>query len=214
MVDENNPTTAPRRDNEAQPDAAVHEAAAANKASAQDKSLEQQPSAEEFALLLEDARRKAEAQWDEYLRARAELDNVRKRSHREVENARKYAVEKFALELLPVKDSLELGLAAVAEGKVDVDKLREGKELTLRILTQTMEKFGIRELNPHGEKFNPELHEAMALQETDSVAPHTVVNVIQKGYVLHDRLIRPAMVIISKAPEVAPDIQSGDEKLF
>ncbi|WJW76456.1 nucleotide exchange factor GrpE [Thiohalobacter sp. IOR34] len=161
----------------------------------------QAEAASELHALLEDARSKADEHWNQCLRLQAELDNLRKRGERDLANAHKFALEKFAAELLPVKDSLEMGLAAAAEGEtIDPVKLKEGTELTLKMLASAMEKFGIKEIYPLGEKFNPELHEAMSMQERDDVEPNTVVTVVQKGYVLNDRLIRPAMVIVSKAP--------------
>jgi molecular chaperone GrpE len=161
------------------------------------------PDTGDIAALLEDARSKADAHWDQCLRLQAELDNLRKRAERDLANAHKFALERFATELLPVRDSMEMGLAAFdAEGS-DVGKLREGVELTLQMLTGAMAKFQIREVNPENEPFNPEYHQAMSLQERGDVPPNTVVTVVQKGYLLNDRLIRPAMVIVSKAPAAA-----------
>ncbi|HEB97502.1 MAG TPA: nucleotide exchange factor GrpE [Sedimenticola thiotaurini] len=154
---------------------------------------------EELRLLLEDARAKADDHWDQLVRARAELDNLRKRQARELENAHKFALERFAKELLPVRDSLELGLSAAQESNTDVDKLKEGMELTLKLLTDVMAKFDIVEIDPQDEPFNPELHQAMSMQPRDDVPPNTVVNVVQKGYTLNGRVIRPAMVMVSQA---------------
>jgi molecular chaperone GrpE len=154
-----------------------------------------------LTALLEDARGKADEHWDQCLHLQAELDNLRKRSERDLANAHKYALERFAGELLPVRDSMEMGLQAFAAESADVDKLREGVELTLQILTNAMGKFEIREVNPANEPFNPDFHQAMSLQERTDLAPNTVVAVVQKGYTLHGRLLRPAMVIVSKAPE-------------
>jgi len=154
----------------------------------------------ELAALLEDARGKADEHWDQCLRLRADLENLRKRSERELANAHKYALEKFTRELLPVRDSLELGLAAASDEHADADKVREGVELTLQMLTGALEKFAIQEINPQDERFDPDFHQAMSMQERTDVEPNMVVTVIQKGYLLHDRLIRPAMVIVSKAP--------------
>ena len=150
---------------------------------------------------LEEAERLAGERWEQCLRLQAEIDNLRKRSERDIANAHRFGLEKFASELLPVKDSLEMGLLATAETQhVDPEKLKEGMELTLRMLTSAMEKHGIKEINPLGEKFNPDYHEAMSMQERDDVDPNTVVQVVQKGYTLNDRLLRPAMVIVAKAP--------------
>jgi len=153
----------------------------------------------ELHSLLEDARSKADEHWDQCLRLQAELDNLRKRNERDLANAHKFALEKFAAELLPVKDSLEMGLAAADEQNADVGKLKEGSELTLKMLGSALEKFNIKEINPLNESFNPEYHEAMSIQERADVAANTIVTVVQKGYLLNERLIRPAMVIVSRA---------------
>jgi molecular chaperone GrpE len=149
---------------------------------------------------LEEARAKADDYWNRLLRAQAEMENLRKRNARELEQAHRFAVERFATELLAVKDSLELGVDA-AGGKTDAEKLREGIELTLKMLIQVMEKFNIEEINPKGAPFDPTRHQAMAMQENRELPPNTVVTVMQKGYALNERLLRPAMVIVSKAPE-------------
>ncbi len=155
-------------------------------------------SVEDLALMLEEARNKAAENWDQVLRVQAELENSRRRAQRDVESAHKYALEKFALELLPVKDSLEMGLDAASSEDANVEKLREGTELTLKMLASAMEKFGIKEVNPVGEPFDPEQHQAMTMQESEEHEPNTVIAVMQKGYLLNDRLIRPAMVVVCK----------------
>jgi len=157
----------------------------------------------ELSALLEDARGKADEHWDQCLRLQADLDNLRKRAERDVASAHKFALERFAAELLPVRDSLEMGLTAFEAEGADPEKLREGVELTLQMLTSAMGKFQIREVNPRDERFDPEFHQAMSLQERDDVEPNTVVTVVQKGYLLNERLLRPAMVIVSKAPDAA-----------
>ncbi|SEP82418.1 molecular chaperone GrpE [Ectothiorhodospira magna] len=148
---------------------------------------------------LEEAQKQAQDHWDKLVRAQAELDNLRKRMSRDVENAHKYALERFAGELLPVKDSLEMGLEA-AQGEADLSKIREGTALTLKMLEQAMAKHGIETVDPTGQRFDPERHQAMSLQEQAELEPNTVMTVLQKGYLLNDRLLRPAMVIVSKAP--------------
>lgn len=155
---------------------------------------------DELDQQLEDAQQQVADYHDKMLRMQAEMDNLRKRTERDVSNAHKYAVEKFANELLQVKDSLELGLN-MCEGAEDIDvaKLHEGSELTLKMLGNAFEKFSIAEVNPVGETFDANLHEAMTMQESAEHAPNTVLTVVQKGYTLHGRLIRPAMVIVSKA---------------
>lgn len=140
---------------------------------------------------------RADENWDRYLRAVAELDNVRKRAARDVESARKFALERFATELLAVKDSLEMGLAAA--DAADVESLLEGSKATLKQLTATMERFGVVEVDPEGEPFDPTLHEAMTTQPTTQVEPGTVLTVFQKGYTLNGRLLRPARVVVAAA---------------
>jgi len=152
----------------------------------------------DLELELEEARREAASHMDEFLRARAELDNLRKRSARDVEHAHKYGLERFMNELLPVKDSIELGLNAADDSVADAAKLREGLELTLKLFEAASEKFGLEEVNPEGQSFDPEYHQAMSMQESPDVPAGTVVTVVQKGYVLNDRLLRPAMVIVAK----------------
>jgi len=147
---------------------------------------------------LEDAQQQASEYHDKMLRMQAEMENLRKRTERDVSNAHKYAVEKFANELLQVKDSLELGLSAE---DINVEKLQEGTELTLKILSNAFEKFSLVEVDPLGEAFDPNLHEAMTMQESTEHEPNSVLTVVQKGYTLHGRLIRPAMVIVAKAAE-------------
>ena len=155
---------------------------------------------QELTKLLEDARNKADEHWDQLVRSRAELDNLRKRNQRDLENAHKFALEKFSQDLLQVWDSLELGHQAAQDEAADVGKLREGTELTLKLLSSVMEKNGIEQIDPMGQPFNPEFHQAMAMQENAEVDPNTVVAVVQKGYLLNGRLLRPAMVMVSKAP--------------
>ena len=145
------------------------------------------------------ARAKADEHWQAYLRAVAETENVRRRAAREVEAASRYAIERFAGELLEVRDSLELGIAAGATA--DPARLVEGMEATLRLVNRAFEKSGISVLDPQGQPFNPELHEAMVAQPSAELAPGTVMAVVQKGYVLNGRLLRPARVVIARAPD-------------
>lgn len=145
------------------------------------------------------AEERAKNHWDQYLRALADVDNVRKRGAKDLENARQFAVEKFAQDLIGVKDSLELGIATSSKegaNKTDVAGLIEGQNATLRLLAKAFEKAQIEEINPEGQPFNPELHEAMMAQPSDA-APNTVLAVIQRGYQLNGRLLRPARVVVS-----------------
>lgn len=161
---------------------------------------EKRSEGEDLLLSLQDARAKADDYWNQLLRLRAEMANQQRRAERELENAHKYGLEKFAAEMLPVIDGLEMGLKASAAGEgVDPVKLCEGMELTLKILSASLEKFGVRALNPAGEKFNPAQHQAMAVQPASGAEPNTVLAVYQKGYLLNDRLMRPAMVVVSAA---------------
>jgi molecular chaperone GrpE len=146
---------------------------------------------------LEAARQRAEEYQNDMLRVRAEMDNLRKRSARDLENAHKFALERFITELLPVQDSLELGFQA-AQKSCDTESLRQGVDLTLKMLVAALEKSGVKTVDPAGEKFNPEFHQAMSMQESDGAEPGTVLMVVQKGYLLNGRLIRPAMVIVAK----------------
>ncbi len=155
---------------------------------------------------LEEAEKKAEENWDQLVRAKAELENIRRRSERELENAHKYALEKFAQELLPVIDSMEMGVAAAQDENADVSKLREGTEMTLKMFLNAIDKFGIKSVHPVNEEFNPEHHQAMSMIDSDQHEPNTVIDVMQKGYLLNDRLVRPAMVVVSSANS------SGGEK--
>lgn len=141
----------------------------------------------------------ADENWDRYLRAAAELDNVRKRAARDMDNARKFALERFATELLAVRDSLEMGLQAA--GEASAADLIEGNRATLKQLVTTMERFGVSEVDPQGEPFDPAFHEAMTMQPSAEVEPNTVLTVFQKGYTLNGRLLRPARVVVAAPPE-------------
>ena len=150
-------------------------------------------------LLQENERLKMEVQEssDKAVRATAELDNIRKRTSRDIENAHKYALERFVNELLPVVDSMELGINA-SQSAEDIESLREGMDLTLKMLFDCMGKFGVKTIDPAGEKFDPEWHEAVSMQELEGSEPGQVVTVMQKGYELNGRLVRPAMVVVAK----------------
>jgi len=160
-------------------------------------------SAEDLLDLLEKARAKADEHYDQMMRAHAELENLKRRHARDLENAHKYALDKFVAELLGVWDSLELGHNAALDETADVPKLREGTELTLKMLSDAMGKFGVEQIDPLNEVFNPELHQAMSMQPRADVPANTVVAVVQKGYTLNGRLVRPAMVMVSQAPAPA-----------
>ena len=147
---------------------------------------------------LQAMRELAAANHDRYLRAVAELDNVRKRAARDVEKARRYGLERLAQALLPVIDSLEAGLASAEQATAE--SLLDGKRATMRLMNSALEQVGIKELDPHGEPFDPALHEAMAVAPSDNAEPGTVIEVFQKGYSIHDRLLRAARVIVAGEP--------------
>jgi len=155
-------------------------------------------SVEQLQQALQEAQEKSSEHWDLYTRSVAELENVKRRAEKDVQSAHKFALEKFSQDLLAVKDSLELGLSTE---DADADKLREGTDLTLKMLSQVLEKFNIVEINPVGESFDPNHHQAMSMQPSNEYEPNTVIAVMQKGYLLNDRLLRPAMVIVSKVAD-------------
>jgi len=148
--------------------------------------------------------KKADEHYDQLVRAHAEIENLKRRHTQELEKAHKYALDKFVGELLTIWDSLELGLQAAQNDEVDVASLREGTELTVKMFGDVMEKFNVERINPEGETFNPEFHQAMSMVPNAEMAPNTVMAVMQKGVSLNGRLIRPAMVVVSQAmPEAA-----------
>jgi molecular chaperone GrpE len=154
--------------------------------------VESMPSLEQ---LLKKAELDAAEHYDAWLRAKADAENIRKRAQIDIANAHKYAIENFSVELLAVMDSLE---AALAVENATVENFKSGMELTLKQLITAFEKFNIKLIDPQGEKFDPHLHQAMSMVDSD-LPPNTVVHVMQKGYVLNDRVIRPALVMVSKA---------------
>lgn len=155
---------------------------------------------EQLTSLLEEAQAKADENWNQLLRVRAEMENLKRRHANELEKAHKFALDGFVRELLQVRDSLELGHDAARDKGADVTKLREGTELTLKLLVSVMGRFGVEQLDPQDKPFDPEYHQAMTTQPTADIVPNTVVRVIQKGYLLNGRLVRPAMVIVAAAP--------------
>ena len=138
---------------------------------------------------------RADENLDKYLRVVAETDNIRKRATRDVENAYKYALENFSRELLAVVDSLEMGLVSGKEA--GTKSLIEGNQATLKLMLSMMQQFGIDEIDPHGEPFDSEIHEAMTTQSSSDVEPGSVLTVFQKGYTLNGRLLRPARVVVA-----------------
>ncbi len=153
---------------------------------------------ERLQQALTEAEERARNHWDQYLRAVADTENVRKRAQRDIEAANRYGLEKFAAELLPVWDSLEL--AVQNAGTADLPSLIQGQKATLQLLAKALEKIGVVPINPQGEPFDPARHEAMLAQESATAEPNSVLQVVQPGYELNGRLLRPARVIVSKAP--------------
>lgn len=145
-------------------------------------------------------RKQVADQQDAMLRIKADAENARRRASQDVEKAHKFALEKFANDLLPVVDNLERALGFIDKDNDTMNSVAEGVELTLKSFLDTVEKFGVQQLDPQGQPFNPEQHQAMSMMETADVPPNTVTFVMQKGYELNGRLLRPAMVGVSKAP--------------
>ena len=154
--------------------------------------------AESLKGRLAEAEAKAAENWDKALRATAELENVRRRVERESAQLQKYSLERILGELIQVADSLDLALKAVASESAETRTHLDGIALTHKQLWATLERYGVSLVDPAGEPFNPDLHEAVSMVESAEVAPNHVVSVMQKGYKLHDRLLRPAMVVVSK----------------
>jgi len=156
----------------------------------------------ELKLAVATAQSTVSDQKDSVIRAKAEVDNIRRRAAQDVEKARKFALEKFASEMLTTVDNLERALQSIDKEDESKKGVIEGIELTLQGLTASLEKFGVKAVDPQDQPFNPELHQAMSMQEVPGVVPNTVIAVMQKGYELNGRLIRPAMVMVSKAAPV------------
>lgn len=153
---------------------------------------------EDPAALLEDARNKADQHWNELLRAKADMENLRRRQARDLENAHKHALDKFVAELLPIYDSMELGLKAASGEEASLEAVREGLEMTMKMFLSSISKFGLEQVDPEGQAFDPELHQAVAMQPADGVEANQVLNVMQKGYQFNGRLLRPAIVVVSQ----------------
>jgi molecular chaperone GrpE len=153
---------------------------------------------EQLIEQMNQAQLKADENWELLLRTKAEMENLRRRTQKDLESAHKFGTEKLVSELLPIMDSIELGLSIEDSS---VESIREGMGLTMNMVSQLFERFKIEAIDPINEKFDPELHQAMGMQPTDEFEPNTVITVMQKGYRLNDRLVRPAMVMVSKATE-------------
>jgi molecular chaperone GrpE len=154
---------------------------------------------ERLQQALAEAEERARNHREQYLRAVAELDNVRKRAQRDIEAANRYGLEKFAAELLPVRDSLELAVQSADSREFDASSLKRGQEATLQLLVKALERLGVTPIDPLGQPFDPTRHEAMLAQASTTARPDTVLQVVQPGYELNGRVIRPARVIVAKA---------------
>jgi molecular chaperone GrpE len=179
--------------------------------------IEVESAAEEISIealqkQLEEAQQQAAANLDKAIRTMAEMDNLKKRVQKDLDDERKYGLAKFAKELLSVLDSLELGIQAATGDSPEVTKLREGSELTIKQFESVFNKFNIETVDPIGQPFNPEVHQAMVMQPSSTVAPNHVITVFQKGYVMNGRLLRPAMVVVAKAEEKPADNAKIDEQ--
>jgi molecular chaperone GrpE len=141
---------------------------------------------------------KVDEHWNELLRTKAEMENLRRRHTRDLENAHKHALDKFIAELLPIADSMELGLKAAEGEQATMDAVKEGLEMTIKMFMGSIGKFGLEQVDPEGQAFDPELHQAMSMQPVEGVEPNQVVTVVQKGYQFNGRLLRPAMVVVSQ----------------
>lgn len=158
---------------------------------------------EELMKKLNEAEQKAQENWERVLRMQADNENLLRRTERDVASAHKYALEKFTSELLPIVDSLELCLANVQADSHTTKAIIEGIELTLKMFNNVLEKFGVKQVNPVGKPFDPEFEQAISMQYDPKVKPGNVVSVLQKGYTLNNRLLRPALVIVAKAKDEA-----------
>ncbi len=170
----------------------------------EDQHAPEAPVADDLATRVQVLEEQLAAAQDQSLRVAADLQNVRRRAEQDVEKAHKFALEKFAGDLLPVIDSLERGLELSSPQDESIRAVREGMELTLKLFQDTLKRYQVEVIDPHGAPFNPEHHQAMAMEESIHVEPNSVLKVFQKGYLLSGRLMRPAMVVVSRAPAAAP----------
>jgi len=174
---------------------------AENKANTENNESSEKSEAETIESLqakLEESIAKANENYDLALRTKAEAENIQRRSERDISNARKYAIEGFVNDLIPVLDSLEQGM--VIEANEESKAMKEGMELTFKLMVDTLGKHGVERLDPQGKPFNPEHHEAMTTVESTEIAPDHVMDVFQKGYLLNGRIVRPARVVVARGP--------------
>ncbi len=207
-MSEEKPSTISINDALKQQGDADNEAGLSNEAVAEDEDEAVLPSAKELWAKLQEAEEAAAKNRALYLEAKAETDNTRRRSRIEIEKVNKFAGEKFIKEILPIIDNLERALAAIDSEDANAKTMAEGIELTLKVAGQCLEKLQVKQLDPFGEPFDPACHEAVSVVENPEAEPGTVLEVIQKGYMLHDRVVRSAMVVIVKASS-----QKVDQKI-
>ena len=147
---------------------------------------------------LEKAQETIKDYWDQMMRLRAEIENNRKRAERDIESAHKYALKNFIEDLLPIIDSMEMGQTAAAADNATLESIREGSALTMNMFIQVLERNGLAQIDPLGEKFDPEKHQAISMIESEGAESNAIIEVMQKGFLLNDRLVRPAMVVVAK----------------
>lgn len=181
-----------------QPDRPTGDDADQEEVAAQDDTVAEAANTEVAEDALTVAQAKADENWDKYLRTAAELENVRKRAARDVEKARKFSLERIVADLLEVRDSLEMALSSGDQSTIE--NLKEGNETTLKLLAAVMQRYGVEDIDPLGEPFDPNRHEAMTMQPSSDAEPDSVLTVFQKGYALNGRLLRPARVVVAAAP--------------
>lgn len=186
---------------EAQVDSETVETVNNNEEQAHTEVGEHEYTLDELKKELAEAKQKAQDNWDKALRIQAEMENLKKRTQKDLEDAHRFALTSFAKELLSVLDSLVLGLQAAAGDSEEVKKFREGSELTIKQFESVLAKYNIVAIDPLGQPFNAEHHQAMVMQVVEGAEANTVVNVFQKGYILNGRLLRPAMVVVAKAAD-------------
>ncbi len=155
-------------------------------------------SEEDIEQQLLDAQATIKDYWDQIMRLKAEIENNIKRSSRDIENAHKFALRNFAESLLPILDSMEMGQQAADSDKASLSSIAEGSQLTMSMFVQALEKHGLKQIDPVGESFDPDQHQAISIVEDENAESNTVISVMQKGFSLNDRLVRPAMVVVAK----------------
>ena len=164
-----------------------------------DINLEQVTLEQDLAGLLSEAQQQAQQHYNTMLLVKADMENLRRRTDRDIDNAKKFALERFLTDLIPVLDSMEMGVQAAAQTASEQDTVRQGLEMTLKMFQDVMARFNVTQIDPTGQKFDPQQHEAMTMQPSADHEPNTVMMTIQKGYLLSGRVVRPARVVISAA---------------